>query len=430
MGDQLEPFKKMKVLWFSNTPANADEYFNSELKGSGGWLKSTDQLLQTKVDLHIAFYHDNNESFKYKGTTYIPIRSNRNIYTRILNRISRDVPNKNDLSKYLEIISQVNPDIIHIHGTENLFASILLHTNIPVVISIQGIITAIFYMYCAGFEKKYLHAVKRSAISLKDFVFPWSFNVEFRQFEKLHKLEVENLKIARNIMGRTAWDRQLTRILAPNSFYYHEDRILRASFYEHKWKPHVRDKIIIHTTNGNAFYKGFETLCMALNELNRISFNCEWRVAGINPNDLIVKITKQKLKNRYPQKGLILLGSINEKVLIENLLNSDMYVMTSHIENNANNLCEAMMLGMPCVSTFVGGMGSLINDKENGILIQNGDSLAMAGAILELINNKEEALKLGENARNVALIRHDKEKIINDITKAYDDIIIRSKNEY
>ena len=213
MGDQLEPFKKMKVLWFSNTPANADEYFNSELKGSGGWLKSTDQLLQTKVDLHIAFYHDNNESFKYKGTTYIPIRSNRNIYTRILNRISRDVPNKNDLSKYLEIISQVNPDIIHIHGTENLFASILLHTNIPVVISIQGIITAIFYMYCAGFEKKYLHAVKRSAISLKDFVFPWSFNVEFRQFEKLHKLEVENLKIARNIMGRTAWDRQLTRIL-------------------------------------------------------------------------------------------------------------------------------------------------------------------------------------------------------------------------
>ena len=29
----------MRVLWFANTPANAIEYFNKELKGTGGWLK-------------------------------------------------------------------------------------------------------------------------------------------------------------------------------------------------------------------------------------------------------------------------------------------------------------------------------------------------------------------------------------------------------
>ena len=61
----------MKVLWFSNTPANSDEYFNNELSGTGGWLKSLDRSIQKKVDLHIAFYHSQNiGSFRYGKTQY------------------------------------------------------------------------------------------------------------------------------------------------------------------------------------------------------------------------------------------------------------------------------------------------------------------------------------------------------------------------
>jgi len=59
----------MKVLWFSNTQANADEYFNSTLKCSGGWLKSLDQSLQNHVDLHVVFYKNNLQRFVYKKTT-------------------------------------------------------------------------------------------------------------------------------------------------------------------------------------------------------------------------------------------------------------------------------------------------------------------------------------------------------------------------
>ena len=39
----------MKILWFANTPANGDEYLNTQLRGTGGWLKALDKELQRKV---------------------------------------------------------------------------------------------------------------------------------------------------------------------------------------------------------------------------------------------------------------------------------------------------------------------------------------------------------------------------------------------
>lgn len=87
-----------------------------------------------------------------------------------------------------------------------------------------------------------------------------------------------------------------------------------------------------------------------------------------------------------------------------------------------------MMLGMPSIATFVGGVGSLIKDGEEGILIQAGDPWAMAGAILELANNKEKAMELGKNARKKALERHDKEKIVAELISTYNQIINDSPN--
>ncbi|MDP1725478.1 MAG: glycosyltransferase [Bacteroidota bacterium] len=413
----------MKVLWFSNTPANADEYFNNELNGSGGWLQALDQSLQNHVELHIAFFDQHKEVFRYKNATYYPIPINQGILKRAIQRFFNFSSEKRKLSIFLDIIEQVKPDIIHIQGTENLFTEILPHTEVPVVISIQGIITVVRHKYCSGFENHFLHRPDRKAISIKSLLFPYSFHVEYRKFGPMQKRETKNLKLAKNIIGRTSWDNRVSRILAPNSTYYHGDEILRDAFYQHQWKPHFSDKIIIHTTNSNTFYKGFETLCMALNLLNSMGIQCVWQVAGIASENLIVKVTKEKLKKDFPQKGLLLMGHLNQSTLIEAMLRADLYVMTSHIDNSPNGLCEAMILGLPVISTFVGGVGSLMKDREEGMLIQDGDPWAMAGAILEIWNNRERAIQFGQNARKIALIRHNKERIVSDLINVYENIL-------
>jgi glycosyltransferase involved in cell wall biosynthesis len=414
----------MKVLWFTNTPANADEYFNRQLKGTGGWLKALDQELQKHISLHVAFHFFNDKKFIYKESSYYPIKIKNKLWKNVFRILGLPFfSNTEYLKEYLEIIQKIKPDLIHIHGTENLFGCIIPHTVIPVVVSVQGNITVYHHKFLSGFERMYLFKFKYGFFSLANLKNIKMFKSEYSIFEKLALIEKMNLSNVRFIIGRTDWDRRITRALSPHSKYFHNDEILRDSFYKAEWKKIKKNKnfdtFVINTTNGNSFYKGFETLCYALKILNELGFNCEWRVAGINQSDLIYYITKEKLKDNFPHQGLVLMGNLSEQELVESLLKADVYVMPSHIENSPNNLSEAMILGIPCISTFVGGSGSLIADKINGLLIQSGDPWAMAGAIIEIATNDFEAIRLGLRGREDALKRHCKERIITDLLSIY-----------
>lgn len=82
-----------------------------------------------------------------------------------------------------------------------------------------------------------------------------------------------------------------------------------------------------------------------------------------------------------------------------------------------------MLLGVPCIATFAGGTGSMLSDKEQGLLIQDGDPWAMAGAILEFMSNPELAQNLGAKARELAHQKHNPERIAKDIMNVYKKII-------
>lgn len=416
----------MRILWFTNTPCGGQDYIDKSFgnSSSGGWLKSLDKSIQDRVDLHIVFYHSKvSKKFKYGKTQYYPIKR-ENFYLSIIKNIYRKkILDIQDESIYLELINDIKPDLIHIHGTENPFGCIIDKTNIPILVSIQGIITACYNKFCTGIEYKYLRTLNGSLSirTLIDGLFPFLRNYD--AYWKMAKIEQRNLQKCRHIMGRTDWDRRITSVLASKSSYHFGGEILRDSFYLNQWKNHNSNKLIINTTSSNNPYKGFETICKSTSLLNGLGIDFEWRVAGISENDLVVKITKRKLKADFPTKNLVLLGRLSESDLVTSLIHANIYVMCSHIENSPNNLCEAMILGVPCIATYVGGTGSMLKDKEEGILVQDGDPWAIAGAILEMRQNPILAIKMGVKARETALQRHNPEKIIEDILDAYKSII-------
>ncbi|MEG8947215.1 glycosyltransferase family 4 protein [Rosettibacter firmus] len=407
----------MRVLWFTNTPCNADEYFKNELKGSGGWLKALDQEIQKSLELYIAFYYKTKHlPFKYQNTNYIPIHINESLIKRFIRKYFNKIILNEHLNIYINIINTIKPDIIHIHGTENPFACIVPYVQIPVVISIQGNVTIYYHKYFSGIERHYLN------INILN-----EHKMNYYKFKKMAKREINNLQHCKYIIGRTDWDRRISRIFAPKSKYYHCDEILRDVFYNTKWNPPYNKRFRIITTTTPVFYKGLETIFETMYELGKLGLDIEWLIAGIELNNSILKVIKRKLRDKYTLKNIIFLGKLNDKELVKNLLEADLYVMPSHIENSPNNLCEAMILGLPCISTFVGGTGSIVNNNEDGILVQDGDPWALAGAILEIIKNRGRAIDLGSNARQRALIRHDKTKIVNELINIYNDIIISEK---
>lgn len=414
----------MKVLWFSNSPAGGEEILKL---GStrGGWLYSLEKELKKKVELSVAFYYARySESFVHDGVKYFPICKKNWKYNIIKNKLFGDFIDREDLPIYSDIINKVQPDIIHIHGTENPFGAIIGETDVPVVVSMQGNYTVCNHKYFVGIEIKYASGRNINIWSPYTWIFNKSRTNRYR-VSSVPKTQREktNLKNCRYIIGRTDWDRRITRILSPNSRYFHNDEAMRDRFYGTRWVKNDNKRIIVHTTTGESIFKGFETVCQALNELNKIGIDIEWRIAGISKNCMLDRIVRKKLKESYPSTGLLLLGNLKEQELIMRMLEADIYVMPSHIENSPNSLCEAMIIGMPCISTLAGGSSTLLKDNEEGLIIQDGDPWSMAGAILELYADKERAIRYGEKARETALKRHNKDRIVSELLEIYHTII-------
>ena len=179
---------------------------------------------------------------------------------------------------------------------------------------------------------------------------------------------------------------------------------------------------------GPAVYKGLETVYMAISLLNNLGIDFIWNIGGITEGEL-TKSVKKKLKRNFPKKNYNLLGKLDAKEIIRVLEKTNIYVMPSHIENGSIVLSEAMIMGLPVITTLAGGTSSRLTNEKDGIMIQAGDPWSLCGAILEMKNNYNKAIELGQLARERALKRHNSDKVIRNLIDIYHEII-KSQESY
>lgn len=415
----------MKILWFTNTPCSASAELNAGIN-RGGWLSSLEKHLSKRdgIELYVAFYfYRKIKPFHYNDTWFYPIfRKNRGTkieryFSRLFNK---DFNDKEEVPFLQEVVNNIQPDIIHVHGTEDNFGLIQYYTHVPVIISIQGILSSVIEKFYSGIPD----SINRKYESIKSKLLIKTANFTFNSFNKKAIRERNILKNSRYIIGRTDWDKRVTRVLAPNSLYFEGQEMLRESFYNYNWNKIKFNKVLkIVTTISGGIYKGFETIVKTSKILSLVSFKFEWFVIGLNDSSKSVNLVEKWLEEVPENNNIKFLGERTEKEIVSNFLSADIYCQVSHIENSPNSLCEAMLVGMPIVASFAGGTNSILKDGEEGILVQDGDPYSFAGAIVEMAADFPMAKKFALNARNHALNRHDKSKIIDDLIKVYYDIV-------
>jgi glycosyltransferase involved in cell wall biosynthesis len=116
-------------------------------------------------------------------------------------------------------------------------------------------------------------------------------------------------------------------------------------------------------------------------------------------------------------------GPINEDELVAGLLQANVFVIASLLENSPNSLCEAQLVGLPCVASYVGGIPSLVQDEETGLLFPSGDAAVLATCIQDIFVNDDMAMKLGASAKSMALERNDPTTIVEKVIQAYQTVI-------
>lgn len=416
----------MRILWFANTPCGALPRLTGKPVTGGGWLNALSEELGRceGVELHIAFYWGKPLSpFEEGGITYHPVlrSGSSSKLGRYLHRVRAQFSSASDdaeVSRCVEVVQQVKPDLIHIHGSEENFGLIAEQVkDIPIVLSIQGLLNPIRLKAFAGFP---LHDCIVHESLLQRLMMEGAA-AGARRSRLSAKREQRIFRAVRHVIGRTEWDRRCSLALAPGRHYYKVDELLRGAFSVHEWHSRQAEDSVYRlvTTISNGLYKGVESLLRVATVLQQAGFTFEWHIIGLKTQDANVRRTKQIYGIDAEKLPIVFHGRCSAEQMVEIMLKADTYVQVSHIDNSPNSLCEAMLLGMPCIATFAGGTSDMLKDREEGTLVQDGEPYVMAGAIMEYAADPQKAQRLGAAARARALHRHNPERVLGELMAVY-----------
>jgi len=131
----------------------------------------------------------------------------------------------------------------------------------------------------------------------------------------------------------------------------------------------------------------------------------------------------EKVIRRLGLEGDFLLPGFREDIP-ELLAAADLYVLSSYREGMPRSIIEAMAMAKPVVATNIRGSREIVQDDETGILVPVKDSKALAGGILELLQDKEKARYMGLAGRQRAERLFDERRMFEVLKREYERLMM------
>ncbi len=360
----------MKVLWITNIVfPEAQVLLNGFKKSyaSGGWMLGAANALLDNCDVTLivasispmvnAITQLNGERITY----YLFPYGNGN--TRVNHEYEQF---------WLQLTERAHPDVVHIHGTE--FSHGLSYVNAcgseNVVVSIQGLTSVISEYYDYGLSNRDVF----QSITLRD-ILRGGIYYDKKVFRRRGNYEIELLKKVNHIIGRTDWDKVHAWAINSKATYHFCNEILRDSFYDGCWSYDNCKKHHIFISQANYPIKGFHQVLKALPLVLREYPETIVRVAGSGNGNCTFKqrmmmsgyynYVSRLIKKLHLNNHVIFVGTLNEKEMRDEYLAANLFICPSAIENSPNSLCEAQILGVPVLASYVGGVPDIMKGNED-----------------------------------------------------------------
>ena len=419
----------MKVLFFNDASTRYNTKAEILYNSSGLFDTLHDALLENdlSIDLGIVFFHSEKSVKEKRGkVTYYPVyQKKKSLLQKLLyywNGYKKESSEKL-LSDMFHIINDFKPNVIQIFGIESPFACILGRMDVPMIMHAQGFLNPTYNaFYPPGMNR---FTFFWNSFSINEWIFRNGYNFAAEHMSLRRKKEQKYFSNLQFALGRTEWDRQIVQLLAPQSQYFSVGEMLRSEFTQSRpWTMIELDNFVLTSTISETIYKGLDVVLKTaklLRELTGINF--EWRVIGVQANSRFVKIFEKKFQIKSNEVNVRYEGVLKAGQVCNLLLKTHVYVHPSYIDNSPNSLCEAQLLGLPVIATYVGGIPSLVTHQENGLLVPANAPYELNYWLKYLYQHPETMVQLGNAARKTALIRHSKEKTVSDLLNVYHQIV-------
>ena len=146
--------------------------------------------------------------------------------------------------------------------------------------------------------------------------------------------------------------------------------------------------------------KGFSDLIDLFSMLYQSNQKYKLKIVGDGEQK---EFLKEKIKDSGLENSIELCGYKNSYEINEILLNSSIYLMTSHTESFGIVLIEAMRCGVPCI-IFDSARGAceIVKNNYNGFIIKKRNMKKYVDSIIRLSNNRKLLKEMSSNARKTA----------------------------
>lgn len=404
----------MNVLWITNfiLPRIAEK-LHCKAGVNEGWLSGLADVILSQKDIRLGVCFPDQNLLKGNVNDQFCFFS----YERE-NKAYQYVKKQEDT--FQAIYDQFKPDVIHIMGSEYPHALAAVNASIKMnliektVLSIQGLVSVYSDYYYGDLPLRTI-----AFPTIKDILLRTDLIGQKRSFVRRGKYEIETISKLKNIIGRTDWDYACAKQINRDIRYFFNNETLRKEFYSGDlWKYAKCEKHSIFVSQATMPYKGFHILLEAaglvkkeypdlkiyvasnVNYLKRIDKPSQSRSSYTNY--LIEIIKKYRL-----EKSIVFCGVLNAETMKTRYLSCNAYVLPSAIENSPNSLGEAMLLGVPVVTTDVGGVKNMICHDSEGFICQYNAPYMMAHYIMRIFQEEETAEQYGKQSRVHAMKTHD-----------------------
>lgn len=235
---------------------------------------------------------------------------------------------------------------------------------------------------------------------------PFSFTAHNLLFREQVLLK-EKVRKARFIASISEFTRKFLIDLYPDMEFADKIHIVRCgispSDFNSSASKRENDIPVLLFVAQLAERKGAHVLVEACRILadRKVSFKCE--IFGDGPERVRLETLVEKLDL---SQFVTLPGAVLQENLKEHLTRADLFVLPcvkapdGDMDGIPVSLMEAMAMELPVVSTHVSGIPELIEDRQSGLLVEEGNAETLADALQELIDDSALRSRLGKGGRD------------------------------
>ena len=237
---------------------------------------------------------------------------------------------REDRGAIAKTLRQLNPDIVHGWGSEDVYALAAVSSGFPAIISMQGILTH-YVLHTRTDARTYFQALLESIVLFQTKV----------------------------LTCESEWARPILQRRAPRAAITCIEYGVHPSFFETKWQPDSQRPVALFVGSLET-RKGIQDVLEAFRSPRLAQF--ELWVAGSG-----------SLEDRQGLPNVNWLGRLDRARLLEIMSKAWCLVLPTRADTSPNVVKEARVIGLPVLTTRHGGQSDYIQDGKNGFIIDAGD---------------------------------------------------------